>query len=446
MTFTSKLKGAATRALLGKTGDRAFAAIDLAKQRLARAPRRLDFYFDVADPWSYLAAQATLRLVRAYGVELAVHVVTPPASDVDSAPELRRKHALRDARDVAAHVDLDFPAKGDADAGSVRRAGQIMVRAREPLAQLEAAIAVGAAIWAGDQKQLTLLMGQLGHEAQGSVAPALNESYTQLRKAGFYQAASWHWDGAWYAGIDRVPYLEAALANSTHEAPPPVINHRAALPPERLAGAAERPVLDFWFSFRSPYSYLALERVAELAARHPIELRARPVLPLVARGASLPRVKGLYLVRDAKREADRLGIPFGAIADPLGAGAEHAIAISHALATRGGDVLGFARSATRGSWAEARDLASYVDLRAVVERAGVDWALAKAAITGDAWRAWTQAAAADLAVAGLWGVPSFKVGDYATWGQDRVDYLDDRLRRHFAAPIPASAGAPGDSA
>jgi 2-hydroxychromene-2-carboxylate isomerase len=104
----------------------------------------------------------------------------------------------------------------------------------------------------------------------------------------------------------------------------------------------------------------------------------------------------------------------------------------------------------RGSWAEARDLASYVDLRAVVERAGVDWTLAKEAIAGDAWRAWTQAAAADLAVAGLWGVPSFKVGDYATWGQDRVDYLDDRLQRHFAAPAPSittgSTGSTGDSA
>jgi 2-hydroxychromene-2-carboxylate isomerase len=314
-----------------------------------------------------------------------------------------------------------------------------MVREREPKAQLEAAIAVGAALWGGDQKQLTLLMGSLGHEAQGSVAPALNERYTQLRKAGFYQAASWHWDGEWYAGIDRVPYLEAALANATHEAPPPVLAHRAPRAPERLAGAAERPVLDFWFSFRSPYSYLALERTVELAARHPIELRVRPVLPLEARGAQMVRQKKLYLVRDAKREADRLGIPFGAISDPHIEGAEHAIAIAHALSTTGGDVLGFARSAMRGAWAEARDLTSYVDLRAVVERAGVDWALAQGALAGDAWREWTQAAAADLAVAGLWGVPSFKVGDYATWGQDRIDYLDDRLRRHFAAPAPTPA-------
>src|SRR5262249_52464598 len=106
MTLTSKLKGAAIGALLGPTADRALRAIDKARGRLAGAPpsRGLDFYYDVADPWSHLAAQATLRLVKAYPVELAVHMVTPPASDVDVAPELRRRHALRDARDLAAHL------------------------------------------------------------------------------------------------------------------------------------------------------------------------------------------------------------------------------------------------------------------------------------------------------------------------------------------------------
>jgi 2-hydroxychromene-2-carboxylate isomerase len=432
MTLSSKLKGAAIGALLGKTGDRVIRAIDQVRHR--GAPRRLDFYHDVADPWSHLAAQATLRLARAYPIELAVHVVTPPASDVDPEPQLRRRLALRDARDTAAHLDLDFPAKGDAEPGAVRRANQIMIRERAPLAQLEAAIAVGNALWASDAKQLTLLMGSLGSEASLQVPPVINAAYAELRKRGFYQAASWHWDGEWYWGVDRVPYLEAALAASTGEQPPPVLGRRTALPPERLTVKGDRPTLDFWISFRSPYSYLALERAALLAEKFPIDLRVRPVLPLAMRGAAPTRGKQLYIVRDSKREADRLGIPFGDICDPLGEGVEHAIAIAHSAGAKAFD---FIRSAMRGSWAEARDLASYVDLREIVERAGLDWADAKAAMAGTAWREWAKTAADDLAVAGLWGVPSFRIGDYATWGQDRLDYLEDRLRRHFAAPAPA---------
>ena len=216
-------------------------------------------------------------------------------------------------------------------------------------------------------------MGAHGFESQGDVGPELNASYTELRKRGFYQAASWSWDGEWYAGVDRVPYLEAALARATGESPPPVLAHRAEPPaPARLTGVAERPVVDFWFSFRSPYSYLALGPVAELAARWPIDLRLRPVLPMVTRGLAVPAQKRMYIVRDAKREADRRGVPFGHICDPLGKGVEHAMAIAkHAIdAGRG---LDFLASAARGTWSEALDLASYVDLRAVVERAGLDW-------------------------------------------------------------------------
>ena len=95
--------------------------------------------------------------------------------------------------------------------------------------------------------------------------------------------------------------------------------------------------------------------------------------------------------------------------------------------------LAFAESAMRGVWAEALDLASYVDLRTIVERAGLGWDAARAALADATWQTAAADAAADLNAAGLWGVPSFRIGDYATWGQDRLPYLVDRVRAHRAA-------------
>ena len=46
---------------------------------------------------------------------------------------------------------------------------------------------------------------------------------------------------------------------------------------------------------------------------------------------------------------------------------------------------------------------------------------------------WANAAATDMAVFNLWGVPSFKVGDFVAWGQDRLPLLADRLRRDALA-------------
>ena len=146
----------------------------------------------------------------------------------------------------------------------------------------------------------------------------------------------------------------------------------------------------------------------------------------------LPNVKRMYIVRDAKREADRLGIPFGEICDPLGTGVDNCIAIAH-WASSAASCCAFARSAMRGIWAEARDMAEYVDLRYVVERAGLPWDEAKAAIGNEAALKWATANAADLAVIGLWGVPSFRCGDFVAWGQDRLPLLADRLRRHALA-------------
>jgi 2-hydroxychromene-2-carboxylate isomerase len=33
----------------------------------------------------------------------------------------------------------------------------------------------------------------------------------------------------------------------------------------------------------------------------------------------------------------------------------------------------------------------------------------------------------ELKSLGLWGVPSFRFGDYSVWGQDRLDSLEERM-------------------
>ena len=162
-------------------------------------------------------------------------------------------------------------------------------------------------------------------------------------------------------------YLEARLAADTGTTAPPVVARRAAPAAPLTFGPGPR-VLEVWFSYRSPYSYLAIAQLAPIVDEFGLALRLRPVLPLVERGAQMPSVKRMYLARDAHREAVRLGIPFGRIADPLGAAARNAIAITRVAASHGRG-LAFASSAMRGIWAEARDLSDYVDLRAVVERA-----------------------------------------------------------------------------
>jgi 2-hydroxychromene-2-carboxylate isomerase len=439
MIIAKRLKGKAISAWLGAPGDAIRRAVTTVKSAVTSTPKRLDVYFDIADPWSYLAAQAAARLVEAYPVELSFTTVTPPATDVNPQPALRTMYSLKDATELADYYDLDFPGKREADSGMVRDIGAVLVRQRPAREQLACALDLAAALWSNDKKKLVALMGQYGSESHGAVLPILNTAYGELRKAGHYQGAMLHFGGTWYWGIDRLPYLEAALADAfgTDRASVVTIRPESDRGAKLLAEKTEKNkdktlACEMWFSFRSPYSYIALQQIEELLAPHGIPLVLKQIYPMVARGAQLPNVKRMYIAHDAKREADRLNIPFGEICDPLGTGVDNCLAIQHWANGRGAG-LAFARSAMRGIWSEARDVSEYVDLKFLVERAGLPWEEAKAALADAAGPKMAHDNAADLNGIGLWGVPSFRIGDFVTWGQDRLPLLADRLRRHRLA-------------
>ncbi|MDA0705161.1 MAG: hypothetical protein O2805_00695 [Proteobacteria bacterium] len=100
-----------------------------------------------------------------------------------------------------------------------------------------------------------------------------------------------------------------------------------SLPVSPPGAARELPELEFFFSFRSPYSYLALQRAFRIADAFGLAIRVRPVLPMVMRGLPVPKSKLRYIASDAVREAERLKIPFGRFADPMGAGVERCLAV-----------------------------------------------------------------------------------------------------------------------
>jgi 2-hydroxychromene-2-carboxylate isomerase len=433
MIIAKRLKGKAISAWLGSTGEAARRAARGIRQQWSKEPKRLTLYFDAGDPWSYLAAQAASRLVEAYGVDIDVRVVSPPASDVDPQPLMRQKHAVRDALHLAAYFNVEFPGKKEADSNALREVNSALIKARDGREQLAAALELTAAMWANDRKALTKLLGKYGTESSGEIAPNLSSAYGELRKAGHYQGGMLSYGGEWYWGVDRVAYLEQALARDTGRPVAEVIEQRpeAERGPEPLS--AKPLTCELWVSFRSPYSYLALAQIEDVLAPPGVPLVVRPVLPMLDRGLPMPSIKRMYIARDAKREADRQGIPFGELCEPTGPAIENLLTLS-LWAERQGKLLPFVKSAMTGIWSEARDMSEYVDLRHVTERAGLSWQGARevlgSALTPEAMK-WAQSNAADLAVIGLWGIPSVRCGDFVAWGQDRLPMLADRLRRHL---------------
>lgn len=204
---------------------------------------------------------------------------------------------------------------------------------------------------------------------------------------------------------------------------------------------------DVYWSFRSPYSYLATRRYCELAARYDLDIALRPVYPLAIRQPDFFERNHpnwlRYLFVDVNRLAQYLDIPFGPPRpDPIVQDlATRRIASEQPyiyritrlgqVAARMGKGLSFADEVSRLIWggAEAWDQGEH--LAGAADRAGLDLAEmdAIALDESDALDAELAENQAALEAAGHWGVPTLVFDGEPFFGQDRIDLALWRMQQ-----------------
>lgn len=401
-----------------------------------RGERPIVCYFHQADdPYSHLAVQMLPRLRARYAVEIEAHLAPPPEDSAAPDRERLRAFGLRDAARLARARGLGFPPSARLpSADDVERLQAVLADALDRGRFEEIAAAAGAALWNGDAKTLAGMAAWASGQDHDLAHRALSAGEARRAALGHYLGGMFHFQGEWFWGVDRLSHLEARLAARGLDREPGAPLLAPALEPTLIAAnAAQRgPTIELWFSFRSPYSWLVLPRIRRLAEAHGATLRLRPILPMVMRGLAVPRIKTIYITLDCKREAERLELPFGRIVDPVGAGAERALAVLHHAIDLG---LGeaFAESGLKAAFADGLALAEDDGLYAAARRAGLNDAQTAAALADDSWRERVEANRAALLDAGLWGAPSFRVvGHEAHWGQDRLWMLEDDIRAAMA--------------
>ena len=404
-----------------------------ARRLLRGEAAALDVFVQLDDPYSLLLLRELPRLLEGFDVELRMHWLAgniPP--DFEPNAERRRAYAPADAALLAGALGdtlTHAPALAMRDAVAARLVALTSAAAD---GWLERVLSLAEAWWAGTEETLT-------HATQGINTVALEvarqhsrDAVARLLRLGHYDTASVYFDGSWYVGIDRLHYLIERLDSLGRTQRRDAVRvlrarQRALRPPIALN---QVPEIEFYYSFRSPFSYLAAVTTFPLAKAGRIRVQFRPVLPMVQRGHPLPDVKRYYLVADANREARRLGIPFGCVADPLDA-APNLIRLA-ALAEREERTAEFVLTVGRAAWAEGQDLRRAATLKAVARQAGLLPTAIERALADEA----PLAAAADnmqrLNAAGLWGVPSFKLGSRAYFGQDRLALLLQRAAEEGA--------------
>ncbi len=411
------------------------------QRRLRREPRRVVYFHQADDPYAHLAVQVLDPLLKKYDVELAPHLVGPPPDA--AAPERRRlvAHARRDAADVAPHYGLEFADRGhQPDPQLVRLATRILAGVGQPGRFASVALRVGRALWAEDVPALEAAARDHPPAHEPEAREALARGDALRSRLGHYLGGTFFHAGEWFWGVDRLHHLERRLAGLGALRPgadPRPIVARPTPSPEPLAQPHGRVTLEFFLSLRSPYSYVAMERVFDLPRRLPVDLVLRPVLPMVMRGLPVPREKRLYIVRDTRREAEDAGVPFGRVCDPVGRPVERAFSL-YPWARERGRAADLLLAFARASFADGIDTGTDTGLRRVAERAGLSWQEALLHLDrDDGWRAELEANREELLCLGLWGVPCFRLRgpagepDFQAWGQDRLWRVELEIRRRL---------------
>ncbi|MGP9791362.1 2-hydroxychromene-2-carboxylate isomerase [Roseinatronobacter sp. NSM] len=193
------------------------------------------------------------------------------------------------------------------------------------------------------------------------------------------------------------------------------------------------PHIDYYFTPLSPWTYLAGQRPAQIAAQAGASLRYKPLDPtaLFARtgGQALADRhdnRKAYRLQELRRWSERLDMPLTlrpAFFPTNPAPASYAIIA--AQETGGGDMAELLHRLTRACWAEDRNIADDDVIRDCLSAAGFDPALAFSGMLQGAeiYPRNLEEAVAD----GVFGVPFFVVGQERFWGQDRLDFLAQHL-------------------
>lgn len=185
--------------------------------------------------------------------------------------------------------------------------------------------------------------------------------------------------------------------------------------------------LEFWCELASTYSYLAAMRIAPLAAAAGVEVAWRPFAlgPIFAEAGwttspfEVYPAKGRYMWRDLAREAAALGLP---VRRPSQFPRNSVLALRVALVgVERAWGPAFMRGALAANFADDRDIASPAVIDALLAGLGLDGPAIRAEAEGPVHRPQLRAATQRAQQLGIFGAPTFVVGDELFWGNDRLE-------------------------
>lgn len=196
------------------------------------------------------------------------------------------------------------------------------------------------------------------------------------------------------------------------------------------------PVIDYYYSVLSTWTYMGCHAFADLVAKHGATVNHKPMnllsvfkvsggLPVKER----PIQRQKYRMAEIKRWKAYRKIPFNI--EPAFWPVNPSLADRMVIAVQdeGADVMGFSNAVMRAVWAEERDVSDEDTLIVIADEQEMDGALLLDMAKGHAVKQQYEANTAEAIKRDVFGAPFYFFEDEPYWGQDRLELLDVHLAR-----------------
>ncbi len=398
--------------------------------------KSLDFWFDYTCPYAYLGSTQAPALAKRMGVELTYRPLllggvfkandTPQKLFATLSPA-KAKHNAEDMQRWAKRLGVTLTMPANHPVRSVEALRATIATGNDP----RVIAAFYRAYWVenadiSDRAVIAKVMTECGHDPEKMLAAIDTHCVKDDLKArtdeaialGIFGVPAWVVDGVHlYWGQDRMAFVEGEERTSTS-----------------TSTSTSGKTVELYWDFSSPFAYLGATQAAELARKTGATVRWKPTflgglfrtigmadVPL----ATFSAAKQRYIGTDIHRWAAYWGVPFQ-FPTRFPTSSVRALRVYLALPEERQDA--YRDAVFRAYWAEDRDITDDAVLGACIG----DEAIAKDALArADSAEIKLQLRAAtdEAAARGVFGVPTYVVGDELFWGQDRLQLVEEALTR-----------------
>ena len=196
--------------------------------------------------------------------------------------------------------------------------------------------------------------------------------------------------------------------------------------------------IDYYASLNSPWTHLGAARIEAMAMAHGASLRIFPVdfgtIFPASGGLPLPRrapQRQAYRLIELKRWRDHLGIPITIQPKYFPSDEQVSTACVIGLRETVGDqpAIKLAHRVLKAVWQDEQNPADPATMTALIADVGLE---PDTVLKLGADPRWGERRLADTQMAldrGVFGAPSYVIGEEIFWGQDRLPFVERRLAR-----------------